>query len=81
MNWTLPSWIVLYTTIPHPATIFPKGARKWAVMGKDNWAPTALISEVITEPHLPSKEPNRLKLAFVDVKAKILDHPGPPFSM
>ncbi|GBM44385.1 hypothetical protein AVEN_147392-1 [Araneus ventricosus] len=31
------------------------------------------ISEAISEPHLPSKEANHLRPAFVDVKAKSLD--------
>ncbi|GBL82806.1 hypothetical protein AVEN_106335-1, partial [Araneus ventricosus] len=40
-------------------------------MGKDNWTPTALISE----PYLPSEEANRLRPAFVHVKTKFLDRP------
>ncbi|GBM40008.1 hypothetical protein AVEN_217604-1 [Araneus ventricosus] len=35
--------------------------------------PTVLTSEVILEPPLPSKDPNRLKPAFVAVKKKFLD--------
>ncbi|GBN83235.1 hypothetical protein AVEN_111946-1 [Araneus ventricosus] len=45
-------------------------------MSKDNWTPTTLISEVMSEPHLPWKEANHLRPTFVDVKAKLLDHPG-----
>ncbi|GBN55297.1 hypothetical protein AVEN_13457-1 [Araneus ventricosus] len=41
--------------------------------GKDNWTPTALISEVISEPHLPSEEANRIRSTFVAVKEKFLD--------
>ncbi|GBM66680.1 hypothetical protein AVEN_258634-1 [Araneus ventricosus] len=37
--------------------------------GQGNWTPTALISD----PHLTSKEANRLRPAFVAVKAKFLD--------
>ncbi|GBN06329.1 hypothetical protein AVEN_228793-1 [Araneus ventricosus] len=35
---------------------------------KDIWT----LYEAISEPHLPSKEANRLRLAFVDVKVKFL---------
>ncbi|GBM88974.1 hypothetical protein AVEN_196813-1 [Araneus ventricosus] len=43
--------------------------------------PTSIIFEAILEPHLSSKEANRLRLAFVDVKSKFLDRPEPPSSM
>ncbi|GBN13226.1 hypothetical protein AVEN_105186-1 [Araneus ventricosus] len=43
--------------------------------------PTALISEAISEPHLPSKEANRLRPAFVADKGKVLERLGPPRSM
>ncbi|GBM86476.1 hypothetical protein AVEN_109744-1 [Araneus ventricosus] len=36
--------------------------------------PAVLISEAISESHLPSKEANRLRPAFVHVKATFLDH-------
>ncbi|GBO19192.1 hypothetical protein AVEN_156840-1 [Araneus ventricosus] len=42
--------------------------------------PTALISEAISEPHCPSKEPTCLKPAFVAVNRKFLDRLGPPRS-
>ncbi|GBL90013.1 hypothetical protein AVEN_178410-1 [Araneus ventricosus] len=42
-------------------------------MGRKIGPPTALISEVISEPPLPSKGTNRLRPTFVDVKAKILN--------
>ncbi|GBN67645.1 hypothetical protein AVEN_51421-1 [Araneus ventricosus] len=45
-------------------------------MSKNNWTPTTLISEVMSEPHLPWKEANHLRPTFVDVQAKLLDHPG-----
>ncbi|GBN80240.1 hypothetical protein AVEN_242897-1 [Araneus ventricosus] len=46
----------------------------WAVVGNDNWIrPTALISEAISAPHLPSEEADGLKLASVAVKGKFLD--------
>ncbi|GBN85326.1 hypothetical protein AVEN_175169-1 [Araneus ventricosus] len=35
--------------------------------------PTAIIFEAISEPHLPSKVPTRLKPAFVAVRKKFLD--------
>ncbi|GBM31007.1 hypothetical protein AVEN_198734-1 [Araneus ventricosus] len=38
---------------------------------------TALIFQAISEPHLPSKEANRLKQAFFALKGKFLDRPGP----
>ncbi|GBL92558.1 hypothetical protein AVEN_175010-1 [Araneus ventricosus] len=41
---------------------------------------TAFISLAISEPYLPSEEANRLRLAFVAVKRKFLDRPGPPRS-
>ncbi|GBN11250.1 hypothetical protein AVEN_62484-1 [Araneus ventricosus] len=69
-----------FTSPPQPpALTFPKGARKWAVVGKDNW--TALIYEAISELLLLSKEANRLRPAFLSVKLKLLDRPGPPRSM
>ncbi|GBM28452.1 hypothetical protein AVEN_33904-1 [Araneus ventricosus] len=40
--------------------------------------PTALISEATSEPHLPSKEDNRPRTAFLAVKGECLDRPGPP---
>ncbi|GBO07707.1 hypothetical protein AVEN_83795-1 [Araneus ventricosus] len=43
--------------------------------------PTALISEAISEPHLLSKDANSLRAAFVAVKGKFLDRPGPPRSV
>ncbi|GBM86271.1 hypothetical protein AVEN_72159-1 [Araneus ventricosus] len=56
--------------------------RKWAVVGNDNWIhPTALIFEVIPEPHLSSKEANRLRPAFVVVKGNFLNRSGPPLSV
>ncbi|GBO45940.1 hypothetical protein AVEN_7264-1 [Araneus ventricosus] len=35
--------------------------------------PTALTSQVISEPHLPSKSANRLRLALITVKGKFLE--------
>ncbi|GBO13575.1 hypothetical protein AVEN_268795-1 [Araneus ventricosus] len=56
-----------------------EGARKWALVGKDNWPPpTTLISELIEEPHLPSEEAKRLRQACVVVKEKFVDRPVPP---
>ncbi|GBM88022.1 hypothetical protein AVEN_149365-1 [Araneus ventricosus] len=50
-------------------------------MDKKIVPPTAMISEANLEPHLPSKETNRLRPAFVDIKEKFLDGPGPPRSI
>ncbi|GBM49949.1 hypothetical protein AVEN_22461-1 [Araneus ventricosus] len=50
------------------------GTRKWAVVDKDNWThPSVLISEAISEPHIPSKEGNRLRPAFFVAKETFLD--------
>ncbi|GBN14576.1 hypothetical protein AVEN_73594-1 [Araneus ventricosus] len=58
---------------PPPAVTFPLGARKWAVVAKDNWTPylAYLLSELRNSP--PSKEAKRLRPAFVAVKGKFLD--------
>ncbi|GBN53683.1 hypothetical protein AVEN_189543-1 [Araneus ventricosus] len=79
MNWSLPTWVV-FTPPPHyPAITLPYGARKWAVVGKAYWSPpTALIPEAISEPHLPSKEANRLRPAFVAVERTSSNCPRPP---
>ncbi|GBN36077.1 hypothetical protein AVEN_170148-1, partial [Araneus ventricosus] len=61
---------------PTPAINSPLGAQKWAVVGKDNWTFYCAYSEVISEPHLPSKEANHLRPAFVVAKGKFLDRPA-----
>ncbi|GBN29039.1 hypothetical protein AVEN_81432-1 [Araneus ventricosus] len=69
MNWTLPTWVVIYPNTPPPAITFPQGAGKWAVVGKDNLTTHTAISE----PHLPSKEGNHLRSALIAVKGKFVD--------
>ncbi|GBL69333.1 hypothetical protein AVEN_219742-1 [Araneus ventricosus] len=69
MNWTLPTWVFIYPDTPPPTITLPEGARKWAVVGKGNWTPYR------SEPSLPSKEVNRLRKAFVDVKRKCFRPP------
>ncbi|GBO05820.1 hypothetical protein AVEN_219101-1, partial [Araneus ventricosus] len=81
MNWTLPTWVVIYPTTPTNAVNFPKGARKWVVVGKDKWILYELISEAISESQLPSKEVNRLRPTFIAVKGRYLDCPGPSRSV
>ncbi|GBO33974.1 hypothetical protein AVEN_69937-1 [Araneus ventricosus] len=68
MNWTIPTLGVIYT---------PCYNLKRTEMGC-GWQglldhPTALISEAIAEPHLPSKEASRLRPALVAVKEKFSD--------
>ncbi|GBN33608.1 hypothetical protein AVEN_208386-1 [Araneus ventricosus] len=72
MNWTHRTWVVIYPT-PSPAVTFPLGARKWAVVAKDNWTHylAYLLSDLRNSP--PSKEAKRLRPAFVAVKGKFLD--------
>ncbi|GBN10762.1 hypothetical protein AVEN_135955-1 [Araneus ventricosus] len=80
MNWTLPTWVVLYPTTP--AITFPYGARKWAVIGKDNWTLLPRLSPKLSQNLTsPQKEANRLRLSIVAVKGKFLDSPGPPLSV
>ncbi|GBM07099.1 hypothetical protein AVEN_177066-1 [Araneus ventricosus] len=50
-------------------------------MAKIIGPPILLISEAISEPDLPSKEPNRLKPAFIAVKRKLSDRLGSPLSV
>ncbi|GBL92667.1 hypothetical protein AVEN_119068-1 [Araneus ventricosus] len=52
--------------LPHHLTICCNLTLKRTKMGIIG-PPTALISEAITEPHLPSKEANRLRPVFVAV--------------
>ncbi|GBL92333.1 hypothetical protein AVEN_35865-1 [Araneus ventricosus] len=82
MNWTLPTWVWSFTLPPHPLlqpSLKAHGNGLWlaSIIGP----PTALISEAISEPPLPSDEPNRLKPAFVAVKRKFLDRQGIPHSV
>ncbi|GBM79904.1 hypothetical protein AVEN_35680-1 [Araneus ventricosus] len=81
MNWTLPTWVVIYpTTQPFTLpSLTTHGNGLWLerIIGP----PTALISEAISGPHLHSKEANRLRPAFVAVKGKYLDRPGPSRSV
>ncbi|GBM12266.1 hypothetical protein AVEN_155270-1 [Araneus ventricosus] len=63
MNWTLLTWVVNFLTNPAPAITFPYGARKRAVVGKDNWT-TYLLSNLRTSPPLK----RRLLHHFRDVK-------------
>ncbi|GBM04224.1 hypothetical protein AVEN_41037-1 [Araneus ventricosus] len=44
---------------PSPAITFPQGARKWAVVGKDNWKPyrAYLLSDLRTLPPLRRNQP------------------------
>ncbi|GBO20038.1 hypothetical protein AVEN_14436-1 [Araneus ventricosus] len=73
MNWTLPTWVVILPHHPTPAITSPYGARKWAVVGNDNWTPyrAYLRSDLRTSP--PLKEANRLRPTFIAVKGKYLD--------
>ncbi|GBO46180.1 hypothetical protein AVEN_209592-1 [Araneus ventricosus] len=59
MNWTHPIWVVIYPITSPPAIIFPEGAGKWAVVGKDNWTPycTYLRSVYRTSPPLKRSQP------------------------
>ncbi|GBM35713.1 hypothetical protein AVEN_58398-1 [Araneus ventricosus] len=54
VNWTLPTWVVIFPTASPPDISFPQGARKWAVVGKDNWTPlprsTPKQSQNLTSP-------------------------------
>ncbi|GBM01512.1 hypothetical protein AVEN_209320-1 [Araneus ventricosus] len=81
MNWTLLTWVVIYPTTPPPAIAFPSAAREWAVVGKDNCTPyhAYLRRDLRTSP--PRKEASRLRPAFIAVKRKFLDFPGPPRSL
>ncbi|GBL99676.1 hypothetical protein AVEN_249727-1 [Araneus ventricosus] len=70
-------------TPPHHLLLLPSikahgnGLRSARIIGP----PTTLISEAIAEPPLPSEETIRLRPAFVVVKGKFLDRPGPPLSV
>ncbi|GBM92770.1 hypothetical protein AVEN_196235-1, partial [Araneus ventricosus] len=59
MNSTLPTWVVIYPTTPHPAITFPYGVRKWVVVGKDNWTPyrAYLLIDIRTSPSLKRSQP------------------------
>ncbi|GBN01408.1 hypothetical protein AVEN_180082-1 [Araneus ventricosus] len=114
MNWTHPTWVVIYPTTPPDITFPSPGSTtcctilsniilrilsdivQYCTISLCYWGqelgnelrlariigpPTALISEAISEPHLLSKEENRLNLDFVAVKRKFLDRPEPPRSV
>ncbi|GBM92886.1 hypothetical protein AVEN_205216-1 [Araneus ventricosus] len=70
MNWTLPNPGVHLPHHPTPAIIFPQGARKWAVVGKDNCTSyrASLLSDLRNSPLLKRSRP-----AFVVAKGKVLD--------
>ncbi|GBM57110.1 hypothetical protein AVEN_232263-1 [Araneus ventricosus] len=59
MNWTLPTWVVIYPITSPLAIIFPLGARKWTVVDKDNLIPyrAYLRRDLRTSPPLKTSQP------------------------
>ncbi|GBO20749.1 hypothetical protein AVEN_29374-1 [Araneus ventricosus] len=64
MNWTLPTYVVIYPITPPHAVTFPLRRAEMGCGGKDNWNPyrAYLLSDFRNS--LPSKEANRLRPAF-----------------
>ncbi|GBO20630.1 hypothetical protein AVEN_255689-1 [Araneus ventricosus] len=76
MNWTLPTYVVIYPITPPHAVTFPLRRAEMGCGGKDNWNPyrAYLLSDFRNS--LPSKEANRLRPAFNVVMGKFQDRPA-----
>ncbi|GBM91929.1 hypothetical protein AVEN_132276-1 [Araneus ventricosus] len=69
MNWTLPTWVVIYpSTLPLPSL---KAHGKGLWLARIIGLPPRLSPK--RSQNLPSKGANRLRSAFVHVKGKFLD--------
>ncbi|GBO44728.1 hypothetical protein AVEN_2093-1 [Araneus ventricosus] len=66
---------------PAPAITFPSGARKWAVVDKNNWFHLPHLSpkrsQNVTSPQ--RNQPPQTGLSRCE--GGFLDHPGPPLSV
>ncbi|GBM55567.1 hypothetical protein AVEN_74526-1 [Araneus ventricosus] len=70
MNWTLPTWVVIYHPLLVPS-LKTQGNGLW--LARIIRPTTAFMSEANSEPHLLSKETNLLGPAFVAIRRKFLD--------